>query len=88
MANNTTKKLMRNKQDHIVDSNKKVTAVEFLEKKYYDNDYNIFQEDFEQAKEMEKQQTITAMINTDTSKQNITEIVAKGMKYWKQTYEQ
>jgi pyocin large subunit-like protein len=37
-------------------SNKKQTAVEFLEKEYYENDYNIFQENFEQAKAMEKEQ--------------------------------
>lgn len=43
-------------------SNKKQTAVEFLEKQYYDNDYNIFQEDFEQAKEMEKEQIKDAYI--------------------------
>jgi len=39
-------------------SNKQQTAVEFLEKQYYDNDYNIFQEDFEQAKAMHKEEMI------------------------------
>ena len=67
-------------------SDKKMTAIEWLQSIEMERDLTLG--DWSKAKEMEKQQTITAMINTDTSKQNITEIVAKGMKYWKETYEQ
>jgi predicted RNase H-like nuclease (RuvC/YqgF family) len=53
---NELKKFDNQKTQNMID--KKQTAVEFLEKQYYDNDYNIFQENFEQAKAMEKKQMI------------------------------
>jgi hypothetical protein len=60
-------------------SNKKQTAVEFLEKEYYENDYNIFQENFEQAKAMHKEEMIIFAIwftnrnNENQSYENIVE---------------
>ena len=69
-------------------SNKKQTAVEFLEKQYYDNDYNIFQEDFEQAKAIDKERMIIFAIwfnNTNNEYLSYENIIDK---YYKETYEQ
>jgi hypothetical protein len=49
-------------QDHIVDVNKKVTAVEWFFEQivYADVDIKVWRQIFEQAKEMEKQEIIDA----------------------------
>ena len=64
----------------------KQTAVEFLEKQYYDNDYNIFQEDFEQAKEMEKEQIIETWHNGYNNQSPMIDEDNCGQQYYKETY--
>ena len=65
----------------------KQTAVEFLEKQYYDNDYNIFQEDFEQAKEMEKEQIIETWHNGYNNQSPMIDEDNCGQQYYTETYE-
>ena len=72
------------KQDHIVDVNKKVTAVEWLIEQIRSEKY-IEDIDFEQAKEMEKQQIIDAYNTSFLLRDKPYETADK---YYKETYEQ
>ena len=74
---------MSNKeQDHIVDTNKMVTAVEWLFNNYVDKGV-ITIEAIEQALEMEKQQIIRA--HFDAQPFNAT-MLNNAEQYYKETY--
>jgi hydroxymethylpyrimidine/phosphomethylpyrimidine kinase len=73
------------KQNHIVDSNKMVTAVEWLFKELLNSEPNILEWNklLEQAKAMEKEQIIDCFMDAS---QNFSE--GEANKYYKETYEQ
>jgi hypothetical protein len=73
-------------QDHIVDVNKKVTAVEwfFEQIMYADVDIKIWREIYQQAKEMEEQQTIDAYVIG--AKNQIYGVDLSGLEYYEKTF--
>ena len=71
------------KQNHIVDSNKMVTAVEWLFKELLNSEPNILEWNklLEQAKAIEKEQIMDAFINGEHS------LGEDAEQYYKETYE-
>jgi hypothetical protein len=72
---------------------KKQTAIEWLEKAYWDNKGTLSQKHFDQAKQMEKEQMIDAWVNGcdngyDKACDNITweEIDSAKDNYYNETY--
>ena len=71
---------------------KKQTAVEFLYQKMFQNQGRILKEDYEQAKEMEKQQIIDSITqyeikyNNVFSEQGILNVVNKAEQYYNETF--
>ncbi len=63
---------------------KKQTAVEFLYQKMFENQGRILKEDYEQAKEMEKQQIIDAISNANKS--NNRNVSLNPEQYYKETF--
>ena len=76
--------MSNNKQDHIVDTNKMVTAVEWLFNNYVDKGVITIQA-IEQALEMEKKQIMDAWYN---GFEEIRPYVDNSEDYYKETYEQ
>jgi hypothetical protein len=66
--------------------NKNQTAVEFLEEKYRPKGY-ITAEEFEQAKEMEKEQIINSYRIGKVERTLPNEILTTGEQYYKKKYE-
>jgi len=73
-------------QDYIVDVNKKVTTVEWLFKKLWDEpkDKLTWYAILEQAKEMEKQQIIDAYVIG--AKNQIYGVDLSGLEYYNKTF--
>jgi hypothetical protein len=76
--------MSNNKQDHIVDTNKMVNAVEWLFNNYVDKGVITIQA-IEQALEMEKKQIMDAWYN---GFEEIRPYVDNSEDYYKETYEQ
>jgi hypothetical protein len=77
---------MSNKQNHIVDSNKKVTAVEWLESIEMERYLNLG--DWRKAKEMEKEQIKDAFgIGCQVEATRLIGYHGMAEQYYKDTYE-
>ena len=77
--------MSNNKQDHIVDSNKMVTAVEWLFNEYVDKGV-ITIEAIEQALEMEKEQIIETWHKGYNNQSPMIDEDNCGQQYYKETY--
>ena len=77
--------MSNNKQDHIVDTNKMVTAVEWLFNNYVDKGVITIQA-IEQAKAMEKEQIMDAFDTAYSFNHNVSDPSAQ--EYYNKTYEQ
>ena len=80
--------MSNNKQDHIVDTNKMVTAVEWLFNDYVDKGV-ITIEAIDKALKMEKEQIINAVnqkIFGDITFTGSDEVITKGENYYNQIY--
>ena len=65
----------------------KQTAVEWLERRYYFTKGQLIDIDFEQAKELEKQQIIYAFINGDnTDCTQEEDILLYALEYYNETF--
>lgn len=66
-----------------------MTAVEWVLEQYYDSEGKLTRQDFEQAKEMEKQHIIDACNQTefeDIDGMGIHETITKGEQYYNETF--
>ena len=78
--------MSNNKQDHIVDTNKMVTAVEWLFNNYVDKGV-ITIEAIEQALAMEKEQIIETWHNGYNNQSPMIDEDNCGQQYYKETYQ-
>ncbi len=77
---------MKNEEEQMAHNGltKKQTAVEFLYQKMFENQGRILKEDYEQAKEMEKQQIIDAISNANKS--NNRNVSLNPEQYYTETF--
>jgi hypothetical protein len=83
------------KQDHIVDTNKMVTAVEWLIEQLENVEYNPLEKGgydtakkriIEQAKQMEREQIINAIDSQYSYDKWLKELPTLGEQYYNETY--
>ena len=78
--------MSNNKQDHIVDTNKMVTAVEWLFNEYVDKGV-ITIEAIDKALEIEKEQIIETWHNGYNNQSPMIDEDNCGQQYYKETYQ-
>ena len=80
---------MNLKNGQTMENNKNMTAVDWLKEQYYESEGKLTRQDFEQAKQMEKDQMIRFAMHlhvVDMSKTGTDILMDEAEQYYNETY--